>query len=163
MTRTNHGTEIPAPEAPTPESEANRKAQLAAFDDIRSRAAAPTDPAALLPEIVTAREAYRDAVLLWAAKGNVTSAPMIAAGKALDAAILRSLVTAERCADDLQGEADELAEWQRRVCELLTPEGDRGALSSDLAEARIGELLRIERTAPAKIVAAARRVEANEP
>src|SRR5690349_17756897 len=52
----------------------------------------------------------------------------------------RALEESERGADDLQGEVDELADWQRRVCELLTPEGDRGALSSDLAEARIWEL-----------------------
>ena len=60
-----------------------------------------------------------------------------------DAARLRET---EDYADALQGQVDGLAEWQRRVCELLTPEGDRGALSSDLAEARIWELLRVERS-----------------
>lgn len=82
-----------------------------------------------------------------------------ATSAALDAALLPYVQDAEeadRGADDLQGEVDELADWQRRICELLTPEGDRGTLFEDMAEARIWELLRIERTAPDEIVRAAR-------
>ena len=93
---------------------------------------------------------YRTAVL------DATDADEFRAMRLRDAE--EDFATALADANALQGEVDELRDWQRRVCELLTPEGDRGTLFPELAEARINELLRIERTAPARVIRAARAV-----
>jgi hypothetical protein len=55
-------------------------------------------------------------------------------------ALVQDREDAERDADALQGEVDELKEWQRRVCALLAPDGDRGELLPELAEEAIRQL-----------------------
>lgn len=65
--------------------------------------------------------------------------------------VLDRLAAAERRAEDadaLQGEVDALTAWQRRVCDRLTPEGDDGPLVADLVEARLDDLLAVERFDP---------------